>query len=163
MYTKMSVAAFALVVGALPAAAQIVVRDPSPNTRRDRTPTTVEDILRGSASTGAESRVPPGHLPPRGLCRVWIEGVAPGHQPPVTDCATAERNRTYNSRVIYGDRDSFPGKAKGKFKNAYSRDRDWYDPRDSWDASRKSTKHSLKHKDKSGKAAGKAKAKKDRA
>jgi hypothetical protein len=51
------------------------------------------------------------------MCRVWIDGVPPGQQPPVTDCATAERNRVPNSRVIYGDRESFPGRGKGKFKN----------------------------------------------
>jgi len=71
----------------------------------------------------ASSRIPPGHLPPKGMCRVWIDGVAPGQQPPVTDCVTAERTRTVNSRVIYGDRESFPGKGKGKFKNAENRDR----------------------------------------
>ena len=64
----------------------------------------------------ANSKVPPGHLPPKGMCRVWIDGVPPGQQPPVTDCVTAELNRTANSRVIYGDRESFPGRGKGKFK-----------------------------------------------
>src|SRR5688572_4199806 len=76
-------------------------------------------FLRTERSSRASSRVPPGHLPPRGMCRVWIDGVPPGQQPPVTDCATAEqmRWRTANARVIYGDRESFPGKGKGKFKN----------------------------------------------
>ena len=76
-------------------------------------------FLRTERSSRTSSRVPPGHLPPRGLCRVWIDGVPPGQQPPVTDCATAEqmRWRTANARVIYGDRESFPGKGKGKFKN----------------------------------------------
>jgi hypothetical protein len=69
--------------------------------------------------TGGRGRnkIPPGQLPPRGMCRVWIDGVPPGQQPPVTDCATAERNRVANSRVIYGDRESFPGRGKGKVKN----------------------------------------------
>lgn len=75
------------------------------------------------------SKVPRGHLPPKGMCRVWIDGVPPGQQPPVTDCVTAELNRTANSRVIYGDRESFPGKGKGKFKNGDS-DRD---DDDRWD------------------------------
>lgn len=53
---------------------------------------------------GAQSRVPPGHLPPAGMCRVWIDGVPPGRQPRVTDCSTAQlqASRTANSRVIYG-------------------------------------------------------------
>jgi len=53
------------------------------------------------------SRIPPGHLPPRGYCRVWVEGRPPGQQPPVTNCRTAERERRrYGSRafVVYGDR-----------------------------------------------------------
>jgi hypothetical protein len=55
--------------------------------------------------------VPAGHMPSRGMCRVWIDGVPPGQQPRQTDCRTAERQRPYyeqrygrNARVIYGDR-----------------------------------------------------------
>lgn len=55
--------------------------------------------------------IPRGHLPSRGMCRVWIDGVPPGHQPRQTDCRTAERQRPYyeqrygrRARVIYGDR-----------------------------------------------------------
>ena len=35
--------------------------------------------------------VPPQAYPPRGMCRVWLDGLSPSQQPPVTDCATAER------------------------------------------------------------------------
>jgi hypothetical protein len=59
--------------------------------------------------------------------------VPPGHQPPVTDCATAERNRVANSRVIYGDRETFRGRAKGKFKRTAS-DRDVARRCTVWDA-----------------------------
>ena len=55
--------------------------------------------------------VPPGHMPSRGMCRVWIDGVPPGRQPRQTDCRTAERQERYyeqryrrNARVIYGSR-----------------------------------------------------------
>ena len=80
---------------------------------------------------GNSGRVPPGHLPPAGMCRVWIDGVAPGRQPGVTSCATAHRiaarygNR---ARVIYGDEYATRGhgKAKGKYKG---KDRDRYDGR----------------------------------
>ena len=48
--------------------------------------------------------VPPGQMPPNGLCRVWYEGRANGRQPAPTACrqaeATAARDR--NARVIYG-------------------------------------------------------------
>jgi hypothetical protein len=49
-------------------------------------------------------RVPPGHLPPAGMCRIWIDGVPPGRQPEPTDCATARRRVPDNARVIYGAR-----------------------------------------------------------
>jgi hypothetical protein len=61
----------------------------------------------------SSDRVPSGHMPSRGMCRVWIDGVPPGHQPRQTDCRTAERQRRYyedrygrRARVIYGDRTS---------------------------------------------------------
>ncbi|HJR58266.1 MAG TPA: hypothetical protein VJ813_02665 [Vicinamibacterales bacterium] len=48
--------------------------------------------------------IPPGHLPPAGLCRVWYDGVPPGRQPPPTGCHEAERvaSRDRGARVIYG-------------------------------------------------------------
>lgn len=48
-------------------------------------------------------RVPEGHRPPPGMCRIWLDGVPPGQQPAPTDCATAVRNRPSNGRVIFGD------------------------------------------------------------
>lgn len=48
--------------------------------------------------------VPPGHLPPAGLCRVWYDGVPPGRQPPPTSCYEAERvaSRDRRAHVVYG-------------------------------------------------------------
>jgi hypothetical protein len=48
--------------------------------------------------------VPPGHLPPAGLCRVWYDGVPPGRQPAPTSCYEAERlaSRDRGARVLYG-------------------------------------------------------------
>ncbi len=56
---------------------------------------------RGRNSQG----IPPGHLPPEGLCRVWYDGVPPGRQPSPTGCYDAERvaSRNRDARVIYGD------------------------------------------------------------
>ena len=69
-------------------------------------------ILAGSAlalattTAGAQGRrtgIPPGQMPPAGLCQVWIDGVPPGRQPRPTDCATARRHAPANSHVIYGN------------------------------------------------------------
>jgi len=121
---------------AAPLSAQIVVRSDPTATRTPRAGSpnrsTIDQRIEAARrrieadsnarrTDRAANRIPPGHLPPKGMCRVWIDGVPAGHQPPVTDCATAERNRTVNSRVIYGDRDSFPGKGKGKLKKAEKR------------------------------------------
>jgi hypothetical protein len=48
--------------------------------------------------------IPPGQLPPPGMCRVWYDGMPPGRQPRATNCNEAERvaSRTRNARVIYG-------------------------------------------------------------
>ena len=148
MFTKrnLSAAAFALAIAA-PLAAQGNAREArrrtdaaqeqastsSARTARDQaeaarrqtdavlTRERIEEILRsrGATTNGTSRRIPRGHLPPRGMCRVWVDGVPPGQQPPVTSCAQAERERfSYgaNARVIYGDVESFPGRGKGKFK-----------------------------------------------
>lgn len=52
--------------------------------------------------------IPRGHLPSAGMCRIWIDGLAPGRQPRATDCATAERRRPADARIIYGPRTRFP-------------------------------------------------------
>ena len=48
-------------------------------------------------------KVPPGHLPPPGQCRVWYDDRPPGRQLPPTSCSAAQREayRT-GGRVIYG-------------------------------------------------------------
>jgi hypothetical protein len=64
--------------------------------------------------------IPPAYRPPQGMCRVWIEGVAPDQQPAPTDCVTAIRNRPSNGSVIFGDDsprkgyNTKPKKEKGK-------------------------------------------------
>jgi hypothetical protein len=50
------------------------------------------------------TKVPPGHMPPAGMCRIWIDGVPPGQQPAATDCTTAAARVPVNGRIIYGDR-----------------------------------------------------------
>jgi hypothetical protein len=47
--------------------------------------------------------VPPGFMPPAGMCRIWLNDVPAGQQPAPTDCASAVRNRPANARVLFGD------------------------------------------------------------
>jgi hypothetical protein len=74
-------------------------------------PTT--DVMAQGRSNRGQSRndiaraqgVPPGQLPPAQLCRVWYSDRAPGRQPSVTSCQTAESiaARDRRARVIYGE------------------------------------------------------------
>ena len=49
--------------------------------------------------------IPPGQLPPAGMCRVWYDDLPPGRQPRAINCNDAERvaSRDRHARVIYGD------------------------------------------------------------
>ena len=70
-----------------------------------------------TARTRKSNHIPPGQMPPAGMCRVWIDGVPPGQQPAPTDCQTAVATKPANARVLFGgDGTSFPGNGKGKFK-----------------------------------------------
>ena len=50
-----------------------------------------------------EPVVPRTHLPPPGMCRIWLSNVPPAQQPAPTDCASAVRNQPRNARVIFND------------------------------------------------------------
>ena len=75
-----------------------------------RTSLALAALVIGTAPLAAQGRghagdkVPRGHLPPPGLCRIWVDGVPPGRQPEPTDCVTARRYAPRNARVIYGER-----------------------------------------------------------
>ena len=70
---------------------------------------TVGLVATMAAPIGAQSRahsqdrIPPGHMPPPGACRVWYDGIPPGQQPPPMSCRDAERIATSSraARVIY--------------------------------------------------------------
>ena len=59
----------------------------------------------GRGNGKGKGKVPPGHMPPAGLCKVWYEGVPPGRQPRANmNCGEAERIAARDgARVIYGD------------------------------------------------------------
>lgn len=79
---------------------------------------------RGNDDRGPD-RIPPGHMPAPGMCRVWVDGVPPGRQSPQTDCATARRTAQRNGgRVVYGgDRDDRRDR-DGDWRDRDRRDRD---------------------------------------
>jgi len=47
-----------------------------------------------------KARIPPGHLPPPGACRVWAPGRPPGHQSPPTSCRTAYRQARRSGALV---------------------------------------------------------------
>lgn len=60
---------------------------------------------RGRVERRARSlRVPPGHYPPPGLCRIWYVGVPPGHQPRPANCRTLMRRVPQGAFLLYNDR-----------------------------------------------------------
>src|SRR5690349_5870063 len=70
-----------------------------------------------SSKKGA-TKIPADARPPKGMCRIWIDGVPAAQQPAVTDCPTAVKNQPANGRVIFGDdyADSSKTKQPGKGK-----------------------------------------------
>jgi hypothetical protein len=48
------------------------------------------------------SRVPAGHLPPPGTCRIWFPDRPPGHQPPPGPCWELSRFVPRGARLIPG-------------------------------------------------------------
>lgn len=96
--------------------------------------------------------IPPGHRPPPGLCRIWIDGVPPGRQPAPTRCEDAVRHRPSNARVIYGS----DSRSNGRWDTNGRRDRDddrWDDRDDDrdddrWDERDRKSKGKYKGKSK---------------
>lgn len=50
-------------------------------------------------------RIPPGHLPAPGQCRVWHPGRPPGQQPRAESCAQAEASAPAESWILYRPRE----------------------------------------------------------
>jgi hypothetical protein len=66
---------------------------------------------------GQTSAVPADARPPKGMCRIWLDGVPAAQQPAATDCQTAIKNRPANGRVIFGDDAVDSAKTKGGDKS----------------------------------------------
>src|SRR5690349_23577464 len=56
-----------------------------------------------SAKKTLATAIPADARPPKGMCRIWLDGVPAAQQPAATDCPTAVKNRPQNGTVIYGD------------------------------------------------------------
>ncbi|MGH7702323.1 MAG: hypothetical protein ACREMO_04480 [Gemmatimonadales bacterium] len=68
----------------------VVTPSPQPQTSPSRGP-----------STAATLGIPPGHLPPPGSCRVWIQGTPPGHQAASRSCQGIESTAPAGSWILY--------------------------------------------------------------
>lgn len=58
----------------------------------------------GQKSTAATLGIPPGHLPPPGLCKVWMPGEPPGQQKKkyeAGDCSYVERQVPPGGWLVY--------------------------------------------------------------
>lgn len=47
-------------------------------------------------------RIPPGHYPPRGQCRIWVPNRPPGQQSPPGSCSDLERRVPSGAYLVYG-------------------------------------------------------------
>ena len=56
-----------------------------------------------SAQKSKSTPIPAEARPPKGMCRIWLDGVPAAQQPAPTDCPTALKNRPANGRVVFGD------------------------------------------------------------
>jgi len=64
----------------------------------------------GSAAAAQDSMrdakgvvIPSSAMPPAGMCRVWLPGVAERQQPAATDCGTAVRTMPRDATILFGD------------------------------------------------------------
>jgi hypothetical protein len=73
---------------------------------------------RDSAQKAKSAPIPADARPPKGMCRIWLDGVPAAQQPAATDCPSALRNRPANGRVVFGDEltDSSKSRASDKSK-----------------------------------------------
>lgn len=90
-FTTLALSAVAVSVVLTACSRRVVVVNPPP----DRGP-----------STAVTLKIPPGHLPPPGQCRIWVPGRPPGQQRKPGPCASLERQVPAGAWLVYRpDRD----------------------------------------------------------
>lgn len=102
-------------------------------------PPPVRSLVPMGTKLSARDEVPESHLPPPGMCRIWIDNVPPAQQPAPTDCASAIKNRPPNGRVIFPE-DTRRGKgerAKDGKRDGEGSDKDAKDEKDGKSAKEK--------------------------
>jgi hypothetical protein len=71
----------------------------------DDTGSVTVEVEKGPGQGHYKSRlpkIPPGHMPPPGKCRIWLPGEPPGGQPPPGDCLELERQVPPGAWLIRG-------------------------------------------------------------
>lgn len=53
-------------------------------------------------SDGSVFRIPPGHYPPPGSCRIWFPNRPPGQQSPPGDCNVLDKRVPAEAYLVYG-------------------------------------------------------------
>ncbi|KMQ52412.1 hypothetical protein CHISP_0679 [Chitinispirillum alkaliphilum] len=56
----------------------------------------------GSNNYRNAPKIPPGHMPPPGKCRIWCPDTPPGRQPPPGDCRELRRKVPAGAWLIEG-------------------------------------------------------------
>lgn len=64
-------------------------------------PFTTRVIVVSDDEDRSQLKVPPGHLPRAGQCRVWFPGRPPGHQPGAGSCNGIERVAPAGTWILY--------------------------------------------------------------
>lgn len=82
---------------------------------RDKTMKNIRVHIRGAWAAGTLAllagcvvpaerayKIPPGHMPPPGQCRIWFPERPPGQQPPPGDCRSLRHHVPQGAMLIRG-------------------------------------------------------------